>query len=168
MGLANPEGVLCAAVSASIKEEMKMELPHAISITPVGSRVTCDPAPTNTDRDWLVLVDRLTENELWKYLSEDGWELGGSLPDDENNTLPSDRFMSFTKGIENIIVTNSEEFHRKFLAATSVAKRLNLLDKDDRIALFQAVLYANSENPWKTDPFGQFQAENANWLKEQA
>ena len=144
-----------------------IEIPFTLSITPVGSRVTCDPAPTNTDRDWLVLVDKENESKLWDYLSTNQWELGGSLPDDENNTLPDDRFMSFTKGVENIITTNSVVFHRKFLAATSVAKRLNLLDKDDRIALFQALLYSNQDNPWKTDPFGAFQAENADWLKEQ-
>lgn len=35
------------------------------------------------------------------------------------------------------------DIYDRFIAATAVAKRLNLLDKADRIALFQAVLYAN-------------------------
>jgi hypothetical protein len=155
LGLADVEGVLCAAVSASIEEEMMIEIPHALSITPVGSRVTCNPAPTDTDRDWLVLVDKVNESALWDYLSTNQWEIGGSLPDDMNNTPADDVFMSFTKGVENI-TTTSTSFHRRFLAATSIAKRLNLMDKADRIALFQAVLYANADVPTITAPDGYF------------
>lgn len=124
-----------------------IEIPFVLSITPVGSRVTCNPAPTDTDRDWLILVDQNEEWRVFEFLSTDGWELGGSLPDDENSTPPSDRFMSFTKGVDNIILTNASVFHRRFLAATSIAKHLNLLRKDDRIALFQAVLYGNAYEP---------------------
>lgn len=47
------------------------------------------------------------------------------------------------KGDVNLIVTQDNKFYDRFMAATSVAKRLNLLDKADRIALFQAVLYGN-------------------------
>lgn len=142
---------------------MKPDLPFITSITPVGSRVTCDPAPTDTDRDWLVLVQKDQENALWQFLSENQWEIGGSLPDDENNTPVDDRFYSFTKGVENVIVTSSELFHRRFIAATSVAKVLNLLEKKHRIALFQAVLYANKANPWEIDPWKAFEAEKATW-----
>jgi hypothetical protein len=42
---------------------------------------------------------------------------------------------------QNLIVTDDLEWHRRFVAATSIAKRLNLMAKADRIALFQAVLY---------------------------
>lgn len=112
-------------------------------ITAVGSRVTCNPAPTNTDQDWLVLVDEKDFDAFAKTLLSQQWEVGGSLiPTDANYLPPSQRFNSFTLGIDNLIVTASEEFHQRFLAASAVAKRLNLLNKDDRIALFQAVLYA--------------------------
>ncbi len=118
--------------------------PH-VSITPVGSRVTCDPAPLDTDRDWLVLV----QPEHWKAFAlamvEAGWAQGGSdIPDDSNETEPDDRFNSYTLGVENVIATCSEVFHRRFLAATSVAKLLNLQEKHERVAMFQAVLYANA------------------------
>ena len=115
-------------------------------VTAVGSRVTCNPPPTTTDRDWLVLVSEDKFDFFAAELLADGWVVGGSMiPNDENYLPESVRFNSFTKTIdgtpENLIVTVSEEFHRRFLAASAVAKRLNLLDKADRIALFQAVLY---------------------------
>lgn len=114
-------------------------------ITPVGSRVTCNPAPTNTDQDWLVLVDPEKYDAFAVALLADGWQVGGSMVPNDANTLPeAQRFNSFVKGVDNVIVTASPEFHMRFLAASSVAKRLNLLGKSDRVALFQAVLYGNS------------------------
>ena len=120
------------------------ELPT--KVTAVGSRVTCNPPPTSTDRDWLVLIDAAKFDFFAAELLADGWEVGGSMiPNDENYLPEVVRFNSFTKTIdgtpENLIVTASPEFHKRFLAASAVAKRLNLLDKGDRIALFQAVLY---------------------------
>jgi len=110
-----------------------------------GSRVTCVPAPTDTDRDWIVLIKDGAWDEFCTVLFESSWEQGGSSIPNEVNTLdPDERFNSFTFGEDNIIATISTEFYRKFVAATSVAKRLNLLNKDDRIALFQAVLYGNT------------------------
>lgn len=41
----------------------------------------------------------------------------------------------------NLIVTEDKEFFSKFMAATQIARRLNVLDKGDRIALFRAVLF---------------------------
>jgi len=74
-----------------------------------------------------------------------GYTVGGSLVLDSRSPLRADdRFSSYEKGNINLIVTEDYGFYNKFIAATSVAKRLNLLEKDDRVALFQAVLYANS------------------------
>ena len=111
---------------------------------PVGSRITCDPPPVGTDRDWLVLV----QPEMWDYfcigLFNLGWSLGGSsIPNEVNETPFNQRFNSYTLGEDNIIATCSPEFYQRFMAATSIAKKFNLLDKDARIALFQAVLYGN-------------------------
>ena len=116
---------------------------------PAGSRVTCNPAPTGTDEDWVCLAPRQARSwaadKDWKTaLFLAGYEQGGSAVPDDGNRLPEDqRFLSFTKGDINLIVTESPEFFRRFLAATDVAKHLNLLDKADRIRLFQAVLYGN-------------------------
>jgi hypothetical protein len=112
-------------------------------INAVGSRVTCNPPPAGTDQDWLVLVPRDKYDQFAALLIADGWEVGGSvIPVDDDYRNPHEKFNSFTKGEDNVIATGSEEFHRRFLAATATAKALNLLEKRDRINLFQAVLYA--------------------------
>lgn len=117
-----------------------------LMIEPVGSRVTCNPPPMDTDQDFLVLVSASAFSDFDQYLCSYGYEFGGSrihaggcLVGDESS------FQSYTLGDVNLIVTSSDIFFNRFMAATSVAKRFNLLDKSDRIALFQAVLYGVSE-----------------------
>ena len=136
-----------AIASASTPVAPQIGAFHA-SLTPVGSRATCSPPPTDTDQDWLLFVAKDNYGPLVDSLLADGWDVGGSLVPLDESTLPPDwRFNSLKKGIDNIVITDSDIFHARFLAASSVAKRLNLLSKDDRIALFQAVLYANSCDP---------------------
>ena len=132
-------------------------------ITAVGSRVTCSPPPTDTDQDWLVLVDEKDFDQFAQSLIQGGWEVGGSLiPNDANYLPPSQRFNSFTMGVDNIIATASTEFHDRFLSASATAKLLNLLKKEDRVALFQSVLYAAVQDPAfqaqgaTSDPFEEF------------
>ena len=109
----------------------------------VGSRVTCNPPPTDTDDDWLYFVTDITE-----FVNEalaDGFYIDGSLMGGEVNLsqLPGGLFVSLKKrqDVRNLIVTSDHTFYERFLAATHVCRRLNLQDKTDRIALFQAVLY---------------------------
>lgn len=110
----------------------------------VGSRVTCSPPPTDTDQDVLVLVQKGGFNDLARWACEDhNFKLDGSEVEDYFDLSPADTFRSLSDGEHNIIATEDPIFFRKFMAATHVAKRLNLLDKDDRIMLFQAVLYGN-------------------------
>lgn len=117
-------------------------------ITPVGSRITCSPPPLNTDQDWILYVDQTKYKGLVDHLLADGWDVGGSLvPLDESNLPPEWRFNSLKKGEDNIVITDSAVFHERFLAASAIAKKLNLLVKQDRIDLFQAVLYGNSCDP---------------------
>lgn len=124
---------------------------------PCGSRITCNPPPLDTDEDYLLFVDaqydgmRLIKDgvtrmyELESYLKLNGWELGGSLPTDITVTIPEDaQFASWTLGDLNLIITCSPAFYQRHMAATALCKRLNLLEKRDRIAVFQAVLYANT------------------------
>lgn len=110
---------------------------------PVGSRVTCRPAPTNTDADYLLLVGVDGVQLLQADLVEHGWSIGGSKPVlvDEVDFKPDEDFTSFTRGELNLIVTASPLFYNRFLAATEVSKALNIMVKADRISLFQAVLY---------------------------
>lgn len=109
----------------------------------VGSRETCNPAPTDTDEDFLCLVNSVFE--FIKVAKLDGFEpYSGSHLMDESEVADIPEFVSMRRGDMNIIATSDEEFYKRFKAASSVAKRFNLLDKADRIALFQAVLYGNS------------------------
>lgn len=106
----------------------------------VGSSVTCDPPVLNTDLDYLVLaVD-------WQpFLSQalhEGWELSSYWgAHDTSSALDDGDFVSLRKGRSNIILTACDDFKKRFLLATKLAKQFNLLKKADRIALFQAVLY---------------------------
>lgn len=111
---------------------------------PVGSRVTCNPAPTGTDEDWLVLTSKYLK--LVSRLSNAyGFDRGGSEVEDEDDSHFG--FSSLKLGEINLIVTGNEKFYSRFLAASSVAKRLNLLDKSDRIALFDAVIHGKACQP---------------------
>ena len=108
-----------------------------------GSRVMCDPPPDNTDQDVVVLVS-CDPIELQQVLGV-GWEMEGSC----NN---STEFFSYRSadGEYNLITTSKQSFYDKFVAATSLARDRNLLDKKDRIALFRQILYG--EVTFSDDP----------------
>jgi hypothetical protein len=132
-------------MSGDILEQIRSA---GIEVIPVGSRVTCNPPPTDTDADYLVLCDSEQHGWLHELLDSENFRFTGSrVADAVNYIRETDRFESYKAGEINLIITRSPEFHRKFLAASHVAKRLNLLNKADRIALFQAVLYGNSWMP---------------------
>ena len=110
-------------------------------VRPVGSRVTCDPAPKDTDEDYLVFsVDEL---EAETHLTDQGFKLEG-LPGFYTGN-DNGRFRSYRRGELNVIVTPEFEFFERFMTATALAKRFNLARKEDRIALFQAILYGVGE-----------------------
>lgn len=113
-------------------------------VEPVGSRVVCNPPPADTDADFLCLARLGTADAAERALKAAGYEHGGS-EDPLASILcnPDQEFTSYKKGELNLLVTESPVFFQRFLAATAVAKRLNLLKKDDRIALHRAVLYGN-------------------------
>lgn len=108
-----------------------------------GSRVTCNPPPTDTDCDFILLIDDSRWQAFIDEVTHEGWVQGGSNMPDAVNTLPPEkRFLSFVLGQDNLIVTQSPIFYARFIAATHVAKQLNIMRKADRIMLFQAVLYS--------------------------
>lgn len=115
---------------------------------PVGSRVTCNPAPSDTDEDWLALV----YSDPAERLREAGFTQDGSPEFYTGND--NGGFRSWRRGDLNIVTTADREFFERFVTATDLAKRFNLLDKGDRIALFQAVLYGvRVENLAQRDDF---------------
>jgi len=113
----------------------------------VGSRITCNPPPVDTDQDVLVYVDAERANQFVFEMENIGFvvELGEGYAADALNSEESDRFQSYRLDDVNLIVTVDEKFYKRFAFATAQAKRANLLDKAERIALFQAVLYGNIE-----------------------
>ena len=119
-------------------------IPGMIFVTPVGSRVTCNPPPVDTDLDLLVLVDEDSLTDAFAMLRLLDFNHDGSEISDKLDFVPDSAFASYSRGEVNVIITSDEDVHRRFLAASSVAKRLNLLRKEDRVALFQAVLYGNA------------------------
>ena len=105
---------------------------HVIMAMKCGSRVTCDPPPMDSDDDILLLVDNV--KQFCEMVQGEGY----SLP---QPYIPGSCFQSLRKGEINLIVTSCPIFFGKFRLATKVAKQLNLLKKQDRVALFQAILY---------------------------
>lgn len=128
-----------------------------------GSRVTCDPAPTDTDQDVIVLVRAIEATlhvlprevresqraEYWAMranMCDKGWMLGGSSDGE-------DAFESWTRGDINLILVSDPEFYNRFVSATTVCAHLNLLEKEDRKKVFRSVLY--SENVYRPDESGK-------------
>ena len=103
-----------------------------------GSRVICNPPPADTDEDWIVLAE---SEKLYSWLISQGWEMEGDYVFSE--TVDEGDFRSFRKEEINLIVTSKRDFYNAFSLATKVARRLNLLEKKDRVVLFQAILYGN-------------------------
>jgi hypothetical protein len=110
------------------------------TVEPCGSRATCNPAPTDTDEDYLVEVPwtfwgggRIKETLVSAGFRTNNKEYGGQRGS----------FTSWRKDDINLIVTTNAEFAQKHRLATYVCKTLNLLRKADRVLVFQAILYGN-------------------------
>lgn len=121
---------------------------HAERYCLVGSRVTCNPPPLDTDQDVLVEVHSCNRIAMEDQMRQEGYTFEGSAPTDVATGLgdvmdPQRVFTSMRKGSMNYILTSDPDFYQRFTAATELAKRFNVLAKADRIAIFQAVLYGN-------------------------
>lgn len=114
------------------------------AISPIGSRVTCSPPPADTDEDWLILLPPLADEDIaepapFDKLKELGFTQDGSPEFYTGNDAGG--FRSWRRGDLNLVTTRDAFFYERFMTATHLAQRFNLLDKADRIALFQAMLY---------------------------
>ena len=122
------------------KLTMNPFLDKVVKLEYVGSRVTCNPPPLDTDEDVLILTDDI--ESLIGDCFETGFKRDGSI----KSTYPSG-FVSLRHGRINLIVTDEGEFFDKFMLATFVCKSLNLLSKAERVIVFQAILYGNKYPP---------------------
>ena len=109
-------------------------------MVPVGSRVTVDPIPEGADHDWLVLVEKEPSGNV--LMDSDDYKLEG--------------FTCIQVHDIDYIVTHNQDFFNKWLLGTHVAKGLNLHKKDDRILLFQAILYGNAWGKPTEDEYDPF------------
>jgi hypothetical protein len=115
-------------------------------VHPTGSSYICDPPVLTTDEDWLMYVDpdklNLFRAFAYAYQFARSTQVGSYARISEQK----DRFMAYRSLIGcqygpnlNLIVTCDKDFYDKFRMATEESKRLNLLEKSERIELFQKV-----------------------------
>ena len=134
-GMTSPKTEREKVVEAAVAQmELFNLFDYAIKLEYVGSRVTCVPAPTDTDEDVLILVKdavKFAEKCVNAGFVDKGSYVGAA-------------FISLIQGEVNLIVTHEEEFYDKFMLATHVCKSLNVLDKQHRITVFQAILYGKA------------------------
>ena len=109
------------------------ELYQEVGLT--GSSYICNPPITDTDIDFVIY------SQDWDKL-HDWCEKNAFKTNFEDYEL--EEFRSYKRGIINLIVTNDATFYRRFVKATEVAKKLNLLDKQQRVDLFDFVMYESN------------------------
>ena len=103
---------------------------------PTGSNYVCNPPVTNTDVDEMFLVDDLQEVNF--QLTGLGWKKCG-LEEETYQDKPS-HWAAYRKENMNALLTTDLKYFMNFFKATEEAKHLNLLNKEDRVALFQKIL----------------------------
>ncbi len=103
---------------------------------PTGSNYICNPPVTNTDVDEMFLVDDLQEVNF--QLTGLGWTKCG-LEEETYQDKPS-HWAAYRKENMNALLTTNLKYFMDFFKATEEAKHLNLLNKEDRVALFQKIL----------------------------
>ena len=116
---------------------------------PTGSRYICNPPVTDTDDDWVVLVEdinyaRFIAGRNGWYQAEADTSYGRA---GEEDTVPTFSSMRHNTESYNYIFIQDPEFYDRYVAATELAKHYNLLKKPDRIQLFHAVLYGEYIEP---------------------
>ena len=107
------------------------ELPGQRRIA-TGSRVICNPPVLDTDEDWFVYV--FEREDVDQLLIESGF-----MP--VVGTKDYSQFVSYRKGIWNISVTDDSDLYVRSCVATELATRFNLLNKQDRVDLFNAIQF---------------------------
>lgn len=139
-------------------------------VVPTGSRVYCNPAPTDTDEDYLVFDveacnavrptggyvvwspggpwDQYYEKLeiVWREILGAGFKEGGSIP-----AHTGGGFTSYRKDDVNLIVTQSREFFENWMIAHGECLEKNYLDKADRIRCFERVWAEQREKKAKEE-----------------
>lgn len=101
-----------------------------------GSSVICSPPVTDTDIDFIIYTNEM--NKLLTFLEDSDFIFS---VDEDNYPLEEEGFRCCRRGYLNLILTGDAIFYHRWVRATKLAKKLNLLKKEDRIALFTEILY---------------------------
>lgn len=109
------------------------ELFQEVALT--GSSYICNPPVTDTDIDFVVYSQEW--DKLHDWCEKNAFKTNFEAYEHE-------AFRSYKRGIINLIVTDDPLFYKRFVKATEVAKKLNLLNKQQRIDLFAFVLYESN------------------------
>lgn len=116
-----------------------IDIPNELwkGIYQTGSSVICNPPVLDTDVDFVISTTE--ETKLHKFLISKGFEQ--SCEDEEEYDMTSEGFTCYRKSNVNLIVTTNYNWYLKWVEATKLAKKLNLLQKEQRITLFKYILY---------------------------
>lgn len=121
----------------------------------VGSRVVCNPPPTDTDQDILVLVNRDNLSLMMSELRANRWiEQGGY------GTMTDFDSWKKVEGGEllNIILTYKEDWFDLFMQATEICRENNYLKKEDRIKCFDKVMGREEKKSKAAKRYEKYQA----------
>jgi len=108
-----------------------------VDIYQTGSSVICNPPVLDTDEDYVIYTNK--ESQLRKWLLANG--VTQSCEDKEEYDLESEAMDCYRKDNINLIVVYNKTTHSKWVVATKLARKLNLLKKEQRITLFKYILY---------------------------
>lgn len=98
-----------------------------------GSRYLCNPPTTDTDQDVVTVFDK----DLNERLIAAGFE--PSKPDDGSMYPNSSVAQCYRKDAYNIIAVTAQKDYDNWRKASALAMHMNLLEKHQRVALFQFV-----------------------------
>jgi hypothetical protein len=109
-------------------------------VVPTGSRYNCNPPIMNTDEDFLVWFQTNDHVTLFKFLIEIGY-VRSSSENDSLSKFSSGEFTSWRRGDTNLIITGNQKFFNLHKLSGQVCKKLNLMNKPDRIMVYHAIMY---------------------------
>ena len=103
-----------------------------IATFPTGSNYICNPPVTDTDIDQMFLVSNLEATH--DFLIYGDWVPCSS------DEYPLEKWAAYRKNKWNALITDNPNYFLKFHKATELAKERNLLNKEDRIKLFDEIM----------------------------
>lgn len=129
-------------MSLEVLELLKGEM-RGGSVELCGSRVTCDPIPAGADYDYLVFCPTDDDvRHMVNYLGAENYKWESS---EHYQQVAQTGFMSWRRGDCNVLLTSNHVWLERHHVATEKCKQQNILDKEERIKIFQQILYHSSD-----------------------